>query len=120
MFRNVGGGMSRDLPPFRCPIGDQQQVAYLGNLEGGTLDAGFVDRLRRIQQAMKVKPPAGAQISADLVGELLLAYDPLTVTRRRKSHHAIVPQWRSRIDCEGLPKLVKLENPLAEMRNGDG
>ena len=68
---------------------------------------------------MKVESATGTKIPAQFVGELLLALDPLTVTGWRQAHHAVVPEWRRRIGREGLPKLVKLENPLAEVLNGD-
>jgi hypothetical protein len=69
---------------------------------------------------MEVESAAGSKKPAQFVGYLLLALDPLTVTRWREAHQAIVPEWRRRVGCEGLPKLVKLENPLAEVLYGDG
>ena len=41
---NVGGGMDRDFPPLGGPVGDQQQIADLANLERGARDARLVDQ----------------------------------------------------------------------------
>ena len=74
----AGSGMQRDLAPLRGAVGDQQQVANFGDLQRRAADPRLVDQRRGIEQAVKIKVPAGAEISAQLFGELLLALDPLS------------------------------------------
>ncbi len=50
-----------------------------------------------VEQAVKIEAAAGAKISPQLFGELLLALDPLAVTRGRELHHTLAVQAASAV-----------------------
>ncbi len=110
---NRGRGMKCDLAPLGGTVGEQKQIANLDDLQRGSGDACLVDQLRRIEQTVKVKTPSGPQVAAQLFGKLLLALDPLAVTRGRELHHPVVPERRGGIDGEELPELIEFQNAFA-------
>ena len=112
--------MQRDLPPLGGAVGHQQQIANLGDLQRGPVDARLVDQRRGIEQAVKIEVAAGAQISAQLLGQLLLAFDPLAVTRGRELHHAFVSKRRAGVNGEQLPQLIEFEHALAGVMDWAG
>ncbi len=57
----------------------------------------------------------GTQVSAQLGDQLLLAFDPLAVTRGRELHHAFVSEWRAGVNGEQLAQLIEFEHALAEV-----
>ncbi len=69
---------------------------------------------------MKIEVSTGAQVSAQLFRQLLLAFDPMAITRGRELHHASVSQRGARIKREHLPQLVELQNALAAMLDWAG
>ncbi len=112
--------MQRDLAPFGSPVGDQQQVADLGNLQCGAADPRLVDQSRRIEQPVKIKMSAGAKISSQLFGQLLLPLDPLAVTRRREPHHLLVSKRRRGVNGQQLAQLIELKHAFAGVLDGTG
>ena len=76
--------------------------------------------VRGIEQAVKIEMAAGAQISAQLRGQLLLALDPLAVTRGRELHHAVMSKRRARVNGQQLTQLIEFEHALAGVMDWAG
>src|ERR1019366_8938708 len=81
--------------------------------QGSAADARLVHQCRGIEQAMKIEMTAGTQISAQLGDQLLLAFDPLAVTRGRELHHAFMSKRRAGVNSEQLTQLIEFEHALA-------
>src|SRR5208337_1735705 len=94
--------MQCNLAPFRSAINHQQQVANLGGLQRSALYARLVDQRRGIEQTVKIEVSAPAQVSAQLLGELLLQPYPCAVTRGRELHHPCVSKGRCGVSREQL------------------
>jgi hypothetical protein len=105
--------MECDLAPLGGAIGEQEQIANLDDLQRGSGDACLVDQLRRIEQTVEVETSSGPQVSAQLFGELLLALDPLAVTRGRELHHPLMSERRGGVDGEELPEQIEFQDSFA-------
>ena len=68
----------------------------------------------------KSKRPAVAQISAQLLGQKLLALDPLAIARWREAGDALLSQRGRGIDREQFAQVVKFQNAVAGVLDGIG
>ena len=57
----VGRGMQRDLAPLGGAVGNQQQIANLGDLQRGAAMRDLLISCGGIEQTVKIEAPAGAQ-----------------------------------------------------------
>src|SRR5271166_288227 len=112
--------MQRDLAPLCSTINRQQQVANLDDLQRCALNARLVDQRRGVKQTVEIEVAAGPQISSQLLGQLLLALDPLPVTRGRELHHAGLSRRGTGIHREHPPQLVEFEHALAAVLDWAG
>ncbi len=79
-FSEAGGCMG-DLAPLRHAVHHRQQVADLGDLQHGALNARLLQHLAGIDQSGEIETPAGPQVLAHLGGELLLTLNPGALAR---------------------------------------
>jgi hypothetical protein len=69
---------------------------------------------------VKIKVSAGAEISSQLFRKLLLAFDPLAITRGHEPHHLLTSEWRTAVNGQQLTQLIELKNALAGILYGTG
>jgi hypothetical protein len=63
---------------------------------------------------------AGAKITSQLFRQLLLALDPLAITRRCEPHYLLASEWRTAVNGQQLTQLIELKNALAGILYGTG
>lgn len=75
----VAGGVGRgfeQVAPCGYALDDVDEVADLGGFQGGTVDAGFVERDGGVEEAAEVEAAAAGEHAAEFGGALLLLVDP--------------------------------------------
>ncbi len=111
--------MQSDLAPLGGAVGQQQHVANLAELQRRAANARLVDQQSGIEQAVKIKAAAGAQVSAQLFRELLLPLDPGSVLRgRRVAYTRSRPSGEDVYRRQQLAKLIEFQHALAGVLAG--
>ena len=102
--------MHGDLAPLRHAVHHREQIADLRDLQHGALNARFLQHLAGIDQPGEIETLAGAQVLADLGGELLLTLNPGAVAGGLKRLDPCLPELRLAITTQELSQAVELEN----------
>ena len=92
--------MQHDLAPFRGAIDDQDHVANLGGLESGACDARFLHQQIDVEQSGKIKAAADAAEFPNLLGEFLLALDPVAIGGGSERGNTLLPEGRRGVSAQ--------------------
>ena len=106
----VSGRMQSDLPPLHRTISEGEQITDLVEFERRALNTREFEQFPRRGQAGEFESSAGAQVDAQLFGELVLASDPCGIATRFERSNAFLAERRGGKAGEPCAYGVKFEH----------
>src|SRR4029077_6367028 len=98
------------MVPFGGAIDEGDYIPKLGGLQSGSGNAGLCDERTDVGQCGEIEASSDAAEFADLRGEALLTFDPVSISGRSEGLDAVLAERRRRKSAEEFAKRVELQN----------
>lgn len=117
-LRQARWGMLRGFAPLGGPVNYNQNVAQFDGFQRGSANASLAEQRAGVQQSVELEARTASKETAHFIGELVLALDFRSVSRRIQIRDFPASQFRAGIGRQQLAYGIELEHLRTGMEQG--